>query len=135
MGKEWEIKDMGDNEYFLGMHVQQDITQGTIQLTQRPYWEHVLNRFSLVNVPPRNTPLPVGIVLDQDMSPKTDSEKQKMVEKPYRPVLVGSTCNAPQRVSRLRSLYFLAFKPILGSNIGRAFYTSLDTPRILLTTA
>ncbi len=43
MGKEWEIKDVGDNEYFLGMRVQQDINQGTIRLTQRPYWEHVLN--------------------------------------------------------------------------------------------
>ncbi len=62
MGKEWEIKDIGDNEYFLGMRVQQDTTQGTIRLTQRPYWEHVLNRFSLTEIPPRNTPLPVGVV-------------------------------------------------------------------------
>jgi len=34
IGKEWEIKNVGDNEYFLGMRVQQDIDQGTIQLTQ-----------------------------------------------------------------------------------------------------
>ncbi len=40
-----------------------------------------------MDVTPRNTPLPVGIVLDQDMSPKTDSEKQEMIDKPYRPVL------------------------------------------------
>ena len=57
MGKEWEIKDVGDNKYFLGMRVQQDINQGTIRLMQRPYWEHVLNRFNLVGVTPRNTPL------------------------------------------------------------------------------
>jgi hypothetical protein len=30
MGKEWEIKDVGENEYFLGMRVQQDIDKGTI---------------------------------------------------------------------------------------------------------
>ncbi len=29
----------------------------------------------------------MGIVLDNDMSPKTDSEKKEMVDKPYRPVL------------------------------------------------
>ena len=87
MGKEWEIKDVGDNEYFLGMRVQQDVNQGTIRLTQRPYWEHVLNRFDLVDVPPRNTPLPVGLVLDQNMSPKTESERKEMGDKPYRPVL------------------------------------------------
>ena len=87
MGKEWEIKDVGENEYFLGMRVQQNIDQGTIRLTQRPYWEHVLNRFGLTEVTPRNTPLPVGIILDDNMSPKTDYEKKEMGDKPYRPVL------------------------------------------------
>ena len=30
IGKEWEIKDVGENKYFLGMCVQQDLTLGTI---------------------------------------------------------------------------------------------------------
>ena len=87
IGRVWEIKDVGETEYFLGMRVQQDLAAGTIRLTQRPYWEHVLNRFGLDNVIPRNTPLPVGIVLDNSMSPKTDSEKRKMDDKPYRSIL------------------------------------------------
>ena len=87
IGKEWEIKDVGENEYFLGMRVQQDLTLGTIRLSQRPYWEHVANRFKLTHTPPRNTPLPVGIILDHDMSPKTESEKAQMADKPYRSVL------------------------------------------------
>ena len=87
MGKEWEIKDVGGNDYFLGMRVQQNLDDGTIHLTQRPYWEHVLNRFDLTNISPRNTPLPVGFVVDQNMSPKTDSERQEMDNKPYRSLL------------------------------------------------
>ena len=87
IGRVWEIKDVGEMEYFLGMRVQQDLAAGTIRLTQRPYWEHVLNRFGLDNVIPRNTPLPVGIILDNNMSPKTDSEKRKMDDKPYRSIL------------------------------------------------
>ena len=87
MGGEWEIKDVGENDYFLGMQVQQDLNAGTIRLTQRPYWEHVINRFDLAHVLPRNTPLPVGIVLDTNMSPNTDSEKQQMSHKPYCPIL------------------------------------------------
>jgi hypothetical protein len=87
MGREWKIKDVGDDHYFLDMRVQQVIGQGTIRLTQRPYWEHVLNQFKLTDVPPRNTPLLVGIMLDQDMSPKTESERKEMTDKPYRPVL------------------------------------------------
>jgi hypothetical protein len=43
IGKIWEIKDVGENEYFLGMRVQQDLKSGTIRLTQSPYWEHVIN--------------------------------------------------------------------------------------------
>ena len=87
MGRVWEIKDVGETEYFLGMRVQQDMVLGTIRLTQRPYWELLLNRFDLNHVTPRNTPLPVGIVLDSQMSPKTDSEKKEMGDKPYRAVL------------------------------------------------
>ena len=84
MGVEWEIKDVGETEYFLGMWVQQDLERGIIRLTQQPYWEHVLNRFDLKEIPPRNTPLLPGVVLDSNMSPKTDSEKMEMHNKPYR---------------------------------------------------
>lgn len=87
MGKIWEIKDVGETEYFLGMRVQQDLDAGTIRLTQRPYWEHVLNRFRLENATPRNMPLPVGTTLNSEMSPKTDSEKKEMGDKPYRSIL------------------------------------------------
>ena len=96
IGAIWEIKDVGGSEYFLGMRIQQDLKQGTVRLTQRPYWEHVLSRFSLTHITPRNTPLPVGIILDNNMSPKTDSERKSMIDKPYRPILgchVGPTCN------------------------------------------
>ena len=83
ISKVWEIRDVGGTEYFLGMRVQQDLDLGTVRLTQRPYWEHFLNRFSLTHVTPRNTPLPVGIILDNNMSPVTDSEKKAMSDKPY----------------------------------------------------
>jgi len=78
MGKVWEIKDVGENKYFLGMRVQQDLRAGRIRLTQRPYWEHVINRFDLAHIHPRNTPLPVGIILKNNMSPQTDSERREM---------------------------------------------------------
>lgn len=87
IGRVWEIKDVRETEYFLGMRVQQDLDAGTIRLTQRPYWEHVIHRFSLEHIPPRNTPLPTGITLDSNMSPKTDSEREQMHGKPYRAVL------------------------------------------------
>ena len=86
ISKVWKIKDVGGNEYFLGMWVQWDLKQGMIQFTQCLYWEHVLNWFSLENITPRNTPLPVRIVLDKNMCPKTDSEQKQMEDKSYHPI-------------------------------------------------
>ena len=34
IGKIWDIKDVGETEYFLGMRVQQDLKSGMIRLTQ-----------------------------------------------------------------------------------------------------
>ena len=87
IGSVWDVKDVGETEYFLGMRVQQNLELGTVRLTQRPYWEHVINRFKLESVTPRNTPLPTGIILNSNMSPKTDSEKKEISDKPYRSIL------------------------------------------------
>ena len=81
------INDVGENEYFLGMWVQQGLTLETIQLSQKPYWELVINCFWLNHITPRNTPLPPGITLDSNMSTKMDSKKKAMDDKPYRSVL------------------------------------------------
>ena len=85
--KVWEVKDIGENDYFLGMRVQQDIEQGIIWLTQWPYWEHIIDQFNPDGVTPRNTPLPAGIIPNNNMSPKMDLETKSMNDKPYRPIL------------------------------------------------
>ena len=54
---------------------------------QQPYWEHVINQFNLDRITPCNTPLPAGIILNNNMSPKTDSETKAMYDKPYHPIL------------------------------------------------
>ena len=77
---------MGKNKYFLGMRVQH-LESGMIQLSQQPYWEHTISQFSLEYIMPRNTPLPPGIVLDNNMSLKTDLEKRQMDNKPYHSIL------------------------------------------------
>ena len=87
IGKVWEVKDVGSTEFFLGMKVQQDLKLGMVRFTQRPYWESIINKFNLSGIVPQNTPLPIGTILDNNMSPKTDSEKKIMDDKPYRSVL------------------------------------------------
>jgi hypothetical protein len=43
IGRVWEIKDVGENKYFLGMRVEQNLNKGIIRLTQRPYWKYALD--------------------------------------------------------------------------------------------
>lgn len=87
IGEVWEFKYVGEMEYFLGMRVQQDVELGTIQVTQQPYWEHELHHFGLENIVPRNVPLPPSIILNNNMSPKTDSKRKEMGDKPYQSIL------------------------------------------------
>ena len=91
IGEVWEVKDVEETEFLLGMWVQQNLEIGTVWLTQPPYWEHVLNWFSLTHITPRNTPLPVRIILDANMSAKTNSERKKMDNKPYWLILGSVT--------------------------------------------
>ena len=136
MGREWEIKDVGKNEYFLGMRVQQDLDAGTIRLTQRPYWEHVINRFDLAHVTPRNVPLPVGLILENNMSPKTESEKQQMLDKQYRPIL-GSIMWGNSLLDLTypsQSHYCHGSRQTPGSSIGTPSCMLLGTSRTLSTT-
>ncbi|KAF5391957.1 hypothetical protein D9757_003238 [Collybiopsis confluens] len=87
LGRLWDIKDVGENHRLLGMRVDQDLDKGTVTLSQRAYFEQVLTRFKLNNITPRNTPLPIGIQLNADMAPITETEKREMKDKPYREVL------------------------------------------------
>jgi Reverse transcriptase (RNA-dependent DNA polymerase) len=114
IGAVWEVKDVGELENFLGMRVQQDLEKGTIRFTQRPYWEYVINRISLESVTSRNTPLPVGIVLDANMSPQTDSERREMDDKPYRSIL-GTVMwdNSQPDLTYLSPYLLLVFRLIL----------------------
>ncbi len=85
--EKWELTDVGENHYFLGMKIDQDLEAGTITFSQRPYWENVILDFDLGYLTPCSTPLPVGIALDTSQSPTTQAEKDEMERYPYRRLL------------------------------------------------
>ena len=132
---EWEIKDMRETEYFLRMWVQQDLTLGMIWLTQCPYWECIISHFNLENITLRNIPFPTEIILDNKMSPKTKSERNKMNNKPYYPTLAQSCGDNSQCIQIFHFWYHSLpdFKPTQGSNIGKCSCMSSGTLRIHLT--
>lgn len=69
------------------MKVEQDLTEGIVTLSQKTYFEAVIEEFNLGHLPIRSTPLPVGLHLDSSMCPQNDAERREMADKPYRPLL------------------------------------------------
>ncbi len=82
--EKWELTDVGENYYFLGMKIDQDLKAGTITFSQRPYWENVILDFDLRYLTPCSMPLPVGIALNISQSLTTQAEKDEMERYPYR---------------------------------------------------
>ena len=70
----YEVKDLGDPTFILGMAIHRDPTTGSITLSQKAYLKRVLEQFNMVDCNPRHTPLPSGIVLTAEMSPKDETK-------------------------------------------------------------
>ena len=89
MSKKYNMKDLGELRYCLGMEVMHDRTNSTLTIAQSKYCTDVLQRFGMSKANPAPTPLPPGIKLSKSMAPKTDEEKVKAEKFPYREI-VGS---------------------------------------------
>ena len=87
LGWRYEVKDLGEADMILGIHVERDRSAGTISISQRAYLERVLKRFGMSDSNTKPTPLPLGIVLTKDQSPKSQEDRIFMADKPYREVL------------------------------------------------
>ena len=83
----FEMKDMGNASYVLGVEILRGRNKGTLGLSQRNYLKFVLKRFSMENCKPALVPMAVGIKLIEGMCPKTLEEKKRMEETPYASAL------------------------------------------------
>lgn len=79
----FEIKDVGELGYILGIHVEKDESTGVISLSQEAYLRRVLECFGMMQCNAKSTPLPPGIILSESNSPKTKDNDHYMKDKPY----------------------------------------------------
>jgi hypothetical protein len=57
LGSKFEIKDMGDATYILGIKISRDRTSRLLYLDQEKYIENILRRFKMDKCKPLNTPV------------------------------------------------------------------------------
>ena len=82
-----KVKDLGEANIILGIHVKHDRMAGTISISQCAYLKQVLKCFGMTDCNSKATPSPLGITLSKDQGPKTPEDHALMVDKPYWEVL------------------------------------------------
>ena len=95
LSKRFEMKDLGEAQFILGIQIQRDRAQRRISLSQCEYVRTVLSRFNMEESKPASTPMPVGTKLLRDEpstpsnedKPAADAQQDDMNEAPYAPAV------------------------------------------------
>ena len=84
LGKRFQVKDMGELHYFLGVSVKQNSETGETWISQPAYIQAVLKKFGLEHCKPVNTPVTPGTKLLKT------TEQSNMVDATLYHSVVGS---------------------------------------------
>ena len=86
--KEWlqsnfEMKDMGEADFILGVKIRRDRSKKLLTLSQEVYIKEILERFNMSSCNPIDTPIGKGESLSHAICPKTSKDKDAMSRVPY----------------------------------------------------
>ena len=81
--RRYEIKDLGEIEWLLGVEVKRDRKARSISLSQRAYINSIIDEFNLGEATPLSVPAEPGAILGPHQSPKTPAEFKDMENIPY----------------------------------------------------
>ena len=86
--KDWlysnfDMKDMGEAAYILGVKIFKDRSRKLLALSQEPYIKKIIERFNMGDCKPMDTPIAKGQSLSLEMSPETLQKKERMAIVPY----------------------------------------------------
>ncbi|KAH9780527.1 hypothetical protein KPL71_008114 [Citrus sinensis] len=83
LAKQFDMKDLGEASYILGIKLLRDRKNKTLALSQAVYIDKILTRFSMENSKTGLLPFRHGITFSKDQSPKTSEEIERMRRVPY----------------------------------------------------
>ena len=81
--KQFDMKDLGEANYILGIKLLRDRKNKVLALSQASYIDKIVTRFGMENSKRGLLPFKHGILLSKEQSPKTPEEKELMSKKPY----------------------------------------------------
>ena len=83
LSSNFEMKDMGEAPYILGIKISRDRSSRLLSLSQESYINKVLERFNMKNCKPIDTPMAKNEILTKEMCSKSSEEIQRMERIPY----------------------------------------------------
>lgn len=89
LSKSFDMKDMGEASFVIGVKIQRDRHKGVLGLSQETYINKVLERFRMKDCSPNIAPIMKGDKFHLNQCPKNNLEREQMQNIPYAPV-VGS---------------------------------------------
>ena len=87
--KNFEMKDLGEASFVLGIKILRDRSQGVLGLSQKSYIDKVLSRFGMKDCKSGDTPISKGDKFSLKQCPSNDLERNEMQKIPYASI-VGS---------------------------------------------
>lgn len=99
LSSNFEMKDMGEASYVIGIEIIRDRSQGLLSLSQKGYINKVLKRYGMDKCSIGKAPIQKGDQFSKMQCPKNELERKEMERIPYASV-VGSlnyvqTCTRP----------------------------------------
>lgn len=79
----FDMKDLGETSYVLGIEIYRDRNQKLLGLSQKGYIDKVLKWFNMENCKPGDAPVVKGDKLSKDQCPKNNIEESAMSNIPY----------------------------------------------------
>lgn len=99
LSSNFEMKDMGEAAYVLGIEIHRDRSKGMLGLSQKSYISKILERFGMKNCTPGPSPIVKGDKVSSKQCPQNEVEKRQMSGVPYTSAIgslhYAQTCTRP----------------------------------------
>ena len=86
----FDMKDLGEAHYVLGIQIERDRKARTLSISQREYVKNVVDRFGMLDSKPVATPMDTGSRLLKSDCPTTPQDVEAMAGVPYQSAIEPS---------------------------------------------
>ena len=99
LSSNFDMKDLGDTSYVLGIEIHRDRAQGVLGLSQKAYIEKIFKRYNMDKCNTSSVPIQKGNKFSQAQCPKNDLERERMNNVPYasavESLMYAQVCTRP----------------------------------------